>query len=172
VIIVSHLHGPPGECTRRLVTSTLEQIRMDNVWVLQAMKAAGQQLPDNLWDLGVVYDPPHPHRPVVNARGQVVGHVDEVHTPQQDFYGVSDVLERGRFSCGDGAPLEAALLTVLHGTPTKCECVAQGGIEYHAIYYTPEGPIDPSERWKRRWQQTYGRPYVPEQQPLPVQMDR
>lgn len=171
MIITSHLHGPPGEATRRLVTLTLEKHRMDNLWVLQAMIRAGHQLPDNLWDLGVVYDPPHPKRPVVNDRGQVVGYVDEVHTPQQEFFSYGDVIERRRFSCGDGAPLEAALVTALTGTPTKCECVAQGGIEYHAIYYTPDGPVDPSERWKQRYQRTYGRPYIPEQQPIPVRLN-
>lgn len=157
MIVGLHLHGPPGEATRRLVSSLLEVVRQDNIYVVQAMLDAGIDVPDTMWEMGVVYDPPNPQRPVFDAHGRIVDVVDEVNTPQQNFYGISDILENGRFSCGDGAAAEAAIATVKHGIKTRCECVPQGGYEYHAIFITPDGPIDPSEHWLKMYEQSQGR---------------
>ena len=143
------------------MSQILELVRQDNIWVLEGMINAGVAVPDNLFDWGVRYDPPARDRPVYDAWGNVIGMRNEVDTPQQEFLGISDILERGYFSCGDGAAAEAAMTTVKRGIDTKCDCVAQGGYEYHAIYYTPKGPVDPSENWLRRVAELNGRIHRP-----------
>jgi hypothetical protein len=161
VILTLHLHGPPGEATRRLVSKALEAVRQDNIYVVEAMLNSGYDVPDTMWDLGVAYDPPSPNRPVFDDYGNLIAVVDEVNTPTQDFWGLLDIIERGRFSCGDGAAAEAAIMQVKHGVPTRCECVAQGGYEYHAIFFGPDGPVDPSERWLEAQARSQGRGYKP-----------
>ncbi len=157
MIVGLHLHGPPGEATRRLVSDMLEIVRQDNIYVVQAMLDAGIEVPDTMWEMGLVYDPPNPNRPVYDHYGNVIDVVDEVNTPKQNFYGISDMIENGTFSCGDGAAAEAAIATVKYGVKTRCECVAQGGYEYHAIFITPDGPVDPSEHWLKMFEISQGR---------------
>jgi hypothetical protein len=100
--------------------------------VINAMLNSGMDVPWNMWDMGLVYNPPT---------------ADEANTPKQSFWGISDMLARKEFSCGDAAALESAIVEELFDVPTEILCVPQGAYEYHALYLTPEGPVDPSEDW-------------------------
>lgn len=132
MIVTLNLHSPPGEATRRLITRALNVIKEDNRYVINAMLNGGMELPTNMWDMGLVYNPPT---------------AEEANTPEQQFWGISDMMARQEFSCGDAAACESALMEELFDIPTEILAVPQGAYEYHAIYLTPEGPIDPSEDW-------------------------
>lgn len=132
MIVTLNLHSPPGEATRRLITRSLNVLKEDNRYVINAMRNSGMDIPWNLWDMGLVYNPPD---------------ADEANTPQQAFWGISDMMARGEFSCGDAAACEAAIVEELFDIPTEVITVPQGAYEYHALYVTPTGPVDPSEDW-------------------------
>lgn len=132
MIVTLNLHSPPGEATRRLVTRALNVLKEDNRYVVNAMINSGMDLPTNMWDMGLVYNPPD---------------ADEANTPKQEFWGIGDMMARKEFSCGDAAACEAAIIEEVFDIPTEIITVAQGAYEYHALYVTPLGPVDPSEEW-------------------------
>lgn len=127
-----HLCAPPGEATRRELAKLLNVLKEDNRLVIQAMLNAGHDVPATVWDLGLEYRPPTP---------------DEARTPKQGFYCMADMVERGHFSCGDAAAFEAAVQEEKYGRPTEVIIVPQGTTEYHAIYVTDTGAVDPTENW-------------------------
>jgi len=130
--VTLNLHSPPGEATRRLITRALNVLKEDNRYVINAMLNSGMEIPTSMWDMGLAYNPPT---------------AEEANTPEQKFWGISDMMSRKEFSCGDAAACEAAILEELYEIPTELITVAQGAYEYHALYVTPEGPVDPSEDW-------------------------
>lgn len=132
MVITLHLCGPPGEATRRELAQILNILKEDNRLVIQAMLKAGHHVPDTVIDLGLEYRPP-------------IG--EEIHTPHQGFYCMADMVERGTFSCGDAAAYEAAVQEEKYGIPTEVIVVPQGESEYHALYVSPSGPVDPTENW-------------------------
>jgi hypothetical protein len=135
VIVTLNLHSPPGEATRRLITRALNVLKEDNRYVINAMVNGGMEIPWNMWDMGLVYDPPT---------------ADEANTPEQAFWGISDLMQRKKFSCGDAAACEAAIIEEVFDISTEIITVPQGAYEYHALYLTPDGPVDPSEDWIAR----------------------
>lgn len=135
MILTLNLHSPRGEATRRLITRALNVLKEDNRYVINGMVNAGMDLPWNMWDMGLVYNPPD---------------AEQANTPEQAFWGISDLLARKEFSCGDAAACEAAIVEELFDIPTEIITVPQGAYEYHALYLTPEGPVDPSEDWIER----------------------
>ena len=135
MIIELHLCAPPGEARRRVLTALLNICKDDNRLIINAMMRSGFDVPETMEDLGLQYQPP--------SGG-------ELQTPRQPFYSLLDLLENGTFSCGDAAAYEAAVKEEKYGQQTQCICVAQGDNEYHAIYVTAEGPVDPTENWLRR----------------------
>lgn len=132
MIIELHLCAPPGEARRRILTAILNLCKDDNRLLVNAMMRSGFDVPDTVEELGLRYVPPSE---------------DEAATSKQPFYCLLDMLERGTFSCGDAAAWEAAVQEEKYGRPTHCLCVAQGDNEYHAIYVTADGPVDPTENW-------------------------
>jgi hypothetical protein len=104
----------------------------------------GIDVPDTVWELGLMYQPP---------QGA------ELKTPQQSFYCLLDMLDRNEFSCGDAAAYEAAVQEEKYDRKAFCMCVAQGSNEYHAIYVTENGPVDPTENWLRQYAASNGQLY-------------
>lgn len=131
MIVTLHMSCPAGEAARRFITRLLNELKNDNRLLIEALLNNGVDVPDTVGGLGVEYNP----RP------------EESHTPHQQFYSMADMMERGTFSCGDAAAYEAAVLEEKHGIAAHCSCVAQGSNQYHAIFYAPWGPVDPTENW-------------------------
>jgi hypothetical protein len=150
--IVLHLCGPAGEASRREIAHFLTGLKADNRWVIRALMEGGDAVPETMWDVhnvspgGCVYRPPDEH---------------ESMTPEQHFYCIADMIERGEFSCGDAAAYEAAVVEEVYGVPAEILVVAQGSSEYHALFVTEEGPIDPTENWIREWSLESGIEYKP-----------
>jgi len=145
VIIRQHFCAPPGEATRRIITQLLNVQKDDNRLLLSALMANKVDIPDTMWDLGLRYEPP------AGA---------ELNSPQQDFYSLIDLLDQGTFSCGDAAAYEAAVQEEKYGKPCFCMCVAQGSNEYHAIYVSTTGPVDPTENWLKKYAENNGQLYM------------
>lgn len=141
-----NLCGPPGEATRRELERALTIVKEDNRLIINACLNSGIDVPDDVWDMGVVYNPPNP---------------EEANTAAQGFYCYYEMLKRGEFSCGDAAAYEAAIQEEVYGRPTVIMIVPQGAYDYHAIYVGEDGPVDPTDRWLKRWAQANGRRYVP-----------
>lgn len=144
--VVLHLAGPPGEATRRELQQALDIVKEDNRLIINAMLNSGFDVPDDMWDMGVVYDPPN---------------VVEANTAAQGFFCYVDMLNNGTFSCGDAAAWEAAVLEEKYGIPTQTMITPQGSYDYHAIYVAPEGAVDPTDKWLRKWAEQNGREYQP-----------
>jgi hypothetical protein len=150
--LMLHLCGPAGEAMRREISHVLAVLKADNRFVISALLEGGDYVPETMWELhttspkGCIYRPPDEH---------------ESKTPRQDFYCVADLVERGEFSCGDAAAYEAAVLEEIYGIPTEIIVVAQGSTEYHALYVTPDGPVDPTENWIKEWSDENRKPYKP-----------
>jgi hypothetical protein len=132
VIVTLNLHSPPGEATRRLITRALNVLKEDNRYVVNAMLNSGMELPTNMWDMGIAYNPPT---------------AEQANSPEQQFWGISDMMSRKEFSCGDAAACESAIIEEVYDIPTEIITAPQGTYEYHALYLTPQGPVDPSDDW-------------------------
>lgn len=144
--VTLHLCSPPGEATRRELARLLNLLKEDNRLVIAAMMREGYQVPDTVWEMELRYRPPTP---------------DEAKTPMQEFYCMADMVERGEFSCGDAAALEAAVQTEKYGRDTEVLCVAQGSYEYHAIYVCGDGAVDPTQNWLMMDAASRGQVYLP-----------
>lgn len=128
-----HLCGPKGDGSRILLDRALAMVQLDNEFLIQAMLRAGRPVPDRIDDLGIPY------------RDDTLLDPNSDH---QAFYGMRGMLERGSWSCGDGAPYEAAVLVVKHRIPTRA--FARYGTEdgfWHAVYQTQLGIVDPVARY-------------------------
>lgn len=134
MIIELHLCAPPGEARRRVLTALLNVCKDDNRLLINAMMRSGFDVPDTMEELGLTYAPPSGN---------------ELLTPRQPFYSMLDMLDRKTFSCGDAAAYEAAVQEEKYGRVAYCLCVAQGDTEYHSIYVTERGAVDPTENWLR-----------------------
>jgi len=130
--ITLHLYAPNGEAKRRLLNKLLRIVQDDNRLVINGLMNSGLPVADTMSDLGLTYKPPG---------------AEEANTPDQGFFGVVDLVERGTFSCGDAAAWEAAVLEEKYGIPAEAQIVAQGATDYHAIVITPNGVYDPTEAW-------------------------
>lgn len=144
--VTLHLCGPPGEATRRELAKMLNLLKEDNRLVIAAMRKAGYDVPDTVWDMGLDYTPPTP---------------EEANTPDQKFYCLADMVENGWFSCGDAAAYESAVQTEKYGIDTEVLVVPQGSFEYHAIYVSPAGPVDPTKNWLEKSAAARGQVYRP-----------
>lgn len=144
--VTLHLCGPPGEATRRELARLLNLLKEDNRLVIAAMLKSGYNVPDTVWDLGLTYTPPTP---------------DEANTPEQRFYCLADMVENGWFSCGDAAAYEASVQEEKYGNDTEVLVVPQGAFEYHAIYVSGDGPVDPTQNWLTKHAEAHGEVYVP-----------
>ena len=130
-----HLCGPKGDGGRLLLDRALAMLQFDNECVVQAMLRDGRPVPDCVEQLGLVYED---HT------------ILDPNSDRQEFYGFRQMLERRRFSCGDAAPFEAAVLRMKHGIPAHS--FARFGTEdglWHAVYQTPAGVVDPIARFLR-----------------------
>ncbi len=136
MILELHMSAPGGEALRRMITSVLNVLKDDNRLVIAALLNAGTHVPDTITELGLQYKPPGP---------------EEALTPTQDIHGLLSMVGRGTFSCGDAAAYEAAVQEEKYGHRCACSCVAQGSNAYHAIYFGPKGPVDPTENWLRHY---------------------
>lgn len=130
--VTLHLCGPLGDALRQQLERTLEILKDDNACVINAMINEGMDVPDTMIDMGLTYQPA--------SGGNKL-------SANQDFYGMSDMLNRGTFSCGDAAAYEAAVMQVKYGIPTRIVVVPQGQTDFHALYVTSSGPVDPTENW-------------------------
>lgn len=142
MIVTLHLCAPPGEATRRELARALNLLKEDNRLVIQAMLRAGLEVPDTVSEMGLEYRPPT---------------AAEAKTPEQAFYCMADMVERGRFSCGDAAAFEAAVVEEKYGIQTEVIVVPQGSTEYHALYVCEFGAIDPTENWLEERAKSRGR---------------
>lgn len=127
------LCGPKGDGSRILLDHALALVQLDNEFVVQAMIRAGRHVPDCVEQLGIPY------------RDDVVLDPDSEH---QEFRGFRQMLEDGSWSCGEGAPFEAAVLKVKYGIPAKA--FSRFGTEdgfWHCVYRTPHGIVCPVTRY-------------------------
>lgn len=147
--------GPEGEALRQQLANTLNALKQDNRYVVNAMLNSGMEVPDSCIEAGLNYVP---SRHESNDQGQ----------PVQAFYGMKAMMESGEFSCGDGAALEAAVMEEKYGIPTEVLCVATSDADYHGVFVTPEGVVDPVENWLRHFEaEMAGTPETVTKQLLP-----
>lgn len=140
MIVTLYMCGPKGEVMRRQLAGVLNQLKRDNRYVIQAMLRDGSEVPDNVIEADLNYVPSqHKTDP-------------ETGEPLLQFYGMKQMFDRGEFSCGDAAAFEAAVLEEKYGIPTECLSVALADSDYHGVYVTPEGAVDPVERWLDYWE--------------------
>ena len=131
--VTLHLCMPAGETMRQQWTRMANAVREDNRYVIASKLAAGEPVPDRIEDWGVVYGPER-HRRGTNG------------DPELDMYGLRGILTRGRYSCADACALESAVLNEKYGVWAHCLSVAQGDDDYHGIYVSPWGAMDPVAR--------------------------
>lgn len=143
MIIVTHMCVPEGEPMRQRYAHAMNGLREDNMLVIAAMLREGIVVMDTVGELGLEYDP---EVFTWNEDGEPVFHL----------YGLRAMKRRRKFSCGDAAGYEAAVLSAKYGIPTECVSVAMSEDDQnHGIVVTPDGPYDPVARWKS------GNPYRP-----------
>lgn len=138
-----HLCGPKGEGQRVLLDQALAMLQRDNEFVIQAMLRAGRPVPDCIEELGLRY---------------VDDTVADPESGRQIFYSFRHMLERKKFSCGDAAGFEAAVLTQKFQVPARAHTkagrprwplppgVTHHGL-WHSVYETPAGEVDPVMRF-------------------------
>jgi hypothetical protein len=141
-VISLFLHTPPGDVTRRFVADMLETLKNNNRLIINGWMNSKQPVPNTVWDLGLMYKPP------TDA---------EANTPYQRFYNVLDMQDRNQFSCGDAAAYEAAVQEEKYGKAAEVSVVPQGPFQYHAIYISENGPVDPTENWLKKYARRQGR---------------
>lgn len=144
MIVKLHLCGPEGEALRQQLANALNTLKQDNRYVVNAMLNSGMEVPDTVIEAGLNYVPSR--------------HEQSGGRPVQAFYGMKDMFESGEFSCGDGAAFEAAVMEEKYAIPTEVLCVATGDADYHGLFVTPNGVIDPTENWLRHWEGELGMP--------------
>lgn len=139
MIVELELCGPKGAGQIELWSKLLETVQRDNEMLIEAMLRAGMQVPDTVEDLGIPYVPPT---------------VFEARNDRQRLSGLGAMLDRRSFSCGDAAPLEAAVLVRKHGVPARAvpamlptKDPSGASVLLHSVYVTPYGTIDPIQRW-------------------------
>jgi len=133
VFIGLHLCGPKGDGSRILLDRALALVQLDNECLVEAMLRAGMAVPDCVEELGIEYEDHTVLRP---------------NSDEQQIYGLRAMLERGRFSCGDAAALEAAVLQKKYTIPARA--FSRFGTEdgfWHAVYSTPAGVVNPVARF-------------------------
>jgi hypothetical protein len=138
MIVELHMCCPEGEALRQQLANALNALKQDNRYVVNAMLNSGMEVPDTVIEAGLNYVPSRHNQ----KNGQ----------PVQVFYGMKAMMDSGEFSCGGGAAMEAAVLEEKYGIPTEVLCVATADDDYHSIFVTPEGPVDPVENWLRYWE--------------------
>lgn len=143
MIATLHLCGPEGEALRQQLSDMLNMLKQDNRYVVNAMLHSGLDVPDTVSDAGLEYVPSR-HEQAPNGE------------PIQVYYGMRAMFDNGTFSCFEGSSYEAAVLEEKHGVPTECLAVAFDGGDHHAIYVTPDGEVDPTENYLRRWEEELG----------------
>ena len=128
-----HLCGPKGDGSRILLDRALALLQFDNECVVQAMLRSGRAVPDCMEELGLEYE----------------DHcVLDPNSDRQDLYGFRAMLERGKFSCGDAAGFEAAVLQAKHKIPARAfSRFGSGEGLWHAVYLTPAGIVNPVARF-------------------------
>ena len=126
-----HLCMPEGDGSRESYAEGLSQIKRDNRRVIAAMLRAGIPVVDTVGELGLQYVPEQ-RRFGPDGR------------PLMDIYGIHDMVERGTFSCGDAAAYEAAVLEEKYGVVAETLSVPQGDNDFHAVYVTSNGLVDPT----------------------------
>jgi len=137
MLVELELCGPKGDGQIILWQRVLEIVQKDNEMLFQAMLRSNKSVPEYIDQLGLPYLPPTREE----ARGE-----------RQRISGLQGILERGSWSCGDAAALEAAALSVVHGVPAVVRAVLltprhSPHALLHAVYETPEGRVDPTARW-------------------------
>lgn len=128
-----HLCGPKGDGSRMLLDRALAMLQLDNEFVVQAMLRSGMAVPDSVEQLGIPY------------RDDVVL---DPNSERQEFRALRQMLDYGSWSCGEGAPLEAAVLQVKYKIPARA--FVRFGTDdgfWHAVYETPQGIVDPVQRY-------------------------
>ena len=133
MIIELHLCGPTGDGQRQELDHALALVQLDNQFVIEAMLRAGQNIPDLVDDMGLLYRPP--------TRREAL-------TERERFYGMRKMMDTGEFSCHDAAAYEAAVLTVKYSLPAQAfnQPLGRGGL-WHGVYRTPNhGVVDPVAR--------------------------
>jgi hypothetical protein len=152
MIATLHLCGPEGEALRKQLSDMLNMLKQDNRYVINAMLNGGLEVPDTVAEAGLEYVP---------SRHQKAGNGE----PVQVYYGMRSMFDSGTFSCAEGASYESAVMEEKYGVPTECMAVEFDGGDFHAIFVTPEGEVDPTENYLRFWEGQLGDPNVP---PVPV----
>jgi len=132
--ITMHLCMPAGDATRDGYARALEWAQADDRRVIRAMLDAGDDVPDTVGGWGLRYVPELPRN-------------DRSGRPLMDIYGIADMVERGTFSCADAAKYEAAVLEEKYGVPALAIPAPQGDNDFHAVYVTAEGVVDPTANY-------------------------
>jgi hypothetical protein len=135
--ITLHMCMPEGDGSREGYNDALRMIKRDNQRVIAAMMHAGDHVPDTVGEIGLQYVPaPRRNDPVTGK-------------PLMDVYGFYDMVQRGVFSCGDAAAYESAVFEEKYGIRTEPLSVPQGDNDFHGIFVTADGVVDPTENFLR-----------------------
>lgn len=159
MIVTLHMCGPEGEALRQQLANTLNTLKRDNRYVINAMLNSGMDVPDTVIEADLNYVPSR--------------HEWDPHTrqPTQVFYGMKAMMDSGEFSCADAAAFEAAVQEEKYGVPTEVICVPTSSVDnLHGIYVTPQAVVDPTENWLRYWETMLGLGgHPPDSMPKPQQ---
>lgn len=138
-----YMCSPEGEALRQQWVDALNMLKRDNQYVIAAMLADGQEVPDTVVDAGLEYVP---------SRHEVVDG-----DPVQALYGMKAMFDSGEFSCGDAAAYEAAVAEEKYGVPAECSSTPMNDEgDFHGIFITPLETVDPTENWMQHWEYMTG----------------
>lgn len=126
-----HLCMPEGDGSRESYNDALAMTKRDNQRVIAAMLREGIPVVDTVAELGLEYVPE-------------IRRFDVTGRPLMNIYGIHDMVERGTFSCADAAAYEAAVLEEKYGVLAEAIGAAQGDNDFHAVYVTENGIVDPT----------------------------
>ena len=135
--LILHMCMPEGDGSRESYNDGLRMMKRDNQRVIAAMLRAGEHVPDTVGELGLQYAPAQHRKDPATGK------------PLMEIYGLYDMIQRGVFSCGDAAAYESAVLEEKYGIPTEPASVAQGDNDFHGVFITKDGVIDPTENFLR-----------------------
>lgn len=136
MLLTLHLCMPSGDGSRASYQDALELVQADNRRVIRAMLNNGDEIPDTVGEWGLAYAPEQRR---ANPQGQ----------PLMDVYGLGACVERGYFSCGCAAAIEAAILEEKYGVAALATSVPQADNDFHAVVVSELGVHDPVLNFQR-----------------------
>lgn len=148
MIVTLKLCMPEGDAMRRTFEELMETMKRDNRRVIRAMLNDGQHVADTVGELGLRYDPER-HR------------FDHHRQPIMTLRGVRDMVAERKFSCGDAASYESAVMEEKYSVPTECVAVFQDDDYLHGVFVTCDDVVDPTSNYLAQRRSPIPTPTVP-----------